>query len=326
MRTRGILALRAGIGPVFSASTCVPAAPLPWCRPVSAAPFSAIFFEDRFVSASDPTAARVSITDRGYLLGEGVFATLRGYDGTCFRAERHLALLERGAQAFGMTLPMSIERIADVADEAAAFTGASDAYVRVTVARGGEGGRPILSVLARGFDVPSNDEYDRGIPVAIVSTRRVPPACMDPSIKSTSYAPSVLARREASLRGARDGIQLAIDGSIACGTMANIFLAKNGVLYTPSLESGCRPGVTREAIFDVAAREGVEIQEQRIDPVALAEVDEVFFTSTRVECLPVATVDGQPIGRSQYPLTTAFRSALRRLIKEENSARLNHDE
>ena len=300
----------------------MPAAPLPWYQPVSAAPFSAIFFEDRFVSPSDPAAARVSVTDRGYLLGEGVFATLRGYDGACFRAERHLALLERGAQAFGMVLPMTIERLARLADEAAAVTGATDAYVRVTVARG-EGGRPTLSVLARGFDVPSNEEYERGIPVTILSTRRVPPACMDPSMKSTSYAPSLLARREASQRGARDGIQLAIDGSIACGTMANVFLVKNGVLYTPSLESGCRPGITRESIFDLARREGVELQEQRIDPVALAEVDEVFFTSTRVECLPVASVDGQPIGRSQVPVTTAFRAALRLLVKEENAGRRN---
>ncbi|CAN5886449.1 aminotransferase class IV [soil metagenome] len=292
---------------------------------MTAAPFSAVFFEDRFVAASDPSAARVSVTDRGYLLGEGVFATLRGYDGTCFRSQRHLALLERGAQAFGMSLPMSIERIADVADEAAAFTGASDAYVRVTVARGGDDGRPVLSVLARGFDVPSDDDYESGIPVTVVSARRIPPACMDPAIKSTSYAPSVLARREAGLRGARDGIQLAVDGSLACGTMANVFLVHSGVLYTPPLESGCRPGITREAVFEVAARERIEVREQRIDPAALAEVEEVFFTSTRVECLPIASVDGRVVGRSRYPLTTALRSALRRLILEEITARRSLD-
>ena len=293
---------------------------------MTAAPFSAIFFQDRFVPAADPSAARVSVTDRGYLLGEGVFATLRGYHGTCFRSERHLALLERGAHAFGMSLPMSLERIADVADEAAVFTGASDAYVRVTVARGGDDGRAVLSVLARGFDVPTADEYERGIPVAIVSARRIPPACMDPAIKSTSYAPSVLARREAGLRGARDGIQLAIDGSLACGTMANVFVVKHGVLYTPPLASGCRPGITREAVLELAAREQIEVRVQGIDPAALAEVDEVFLTSTRVECLPIASVDGHVIGRSHYPLTTALRSALRGLILEETTARRSREE
>lgn len=298
---------------------------LPWCPAVTAAPFSAVFFEDRFVSASDPNAARVSITDRGYLLGEGVFATLRGYDGMCFRAVRHLETLARGAHAFGMALPMSIERLAEIADEAAVFTGAADAYVRVTVARGADEARPVLSVLARGFDIPSDDDYALGIPVAIVSARRIPPACMDPSMKTTSYAPSVLARREAGLRGARDGIQLAIDGSLACGTMANVFVVIGGMLLTPPLASGCRAGVTREALFEVAARDGVEVREERIEVATLAAAEEVFFTSTRVECLPVASVDGQVIGRSHYPRTAALRSGLRQLIYEETTARRSLD-
>jgi branched-subunit amino acid aminotransferase/4-amino-4-deoxychorismate lyase len=288
---------------------------------VTAAPFSAVFFEGRFVPASDPHGARVPITDRGYLLGEGVFATLRGYNGICFRPERHLETLARGAHAFGMTLPMSIERLADIADEAAVFTGAADAYVRVTLARGADETQPVLSILARGFDVPTDTEYTHGIPVAIVSARRIPPECMDPSIKTTSYAPSVLARREAGLRGARDGIQLAIDGSLACGTMANLFVVMRNTLFTPALATGCRAGVTREAIFEVAAREGIVVREERIDPTALSEADEVFFTSTRVECLPIASVDGHTIGCSQYPHTAAFRGALRRLILEETNAR-----
>ncbi len=299
---------------------------LPWCPAVTAAPFSAVFFEGRFVPASDPQGARVAITDRGYLLGEGVFATLRGYGGTCFRPERHLDTLARGAAAFGMALPMSIERLAELADEAAVFTGAADAYVRVTLARGADETRPVLSLLARGFDVPSDEEYHRGIPVAIVSARRIPPECMDPSVKTTSYAPSVLARREAALRGARDGIQLATDGSLACGTMANLFLLVGDVLLTPPIATGCRAGITREAILEVASREHLQIREERLDPSALLEAEEVFFTSTRVECLPISHVEGRVIGRSHYPRTAALRQALRRLVADETDARRNRME
>jgi len=297
-------------------------------RDVTAAPFSAVFFDGRFTTtalpAADANGARVPITDRGYLLGEGVFATLRGYGGTCFRAARHLETLARGAEAFGMTLPMTIERIAEIADEAAALTGAADAYVRVTLTQGTGGddeARPVLSVLARAFDVPSDEDFAGGIPVTVVSARRIPPACLDPSIKTTSYAPALLAQREASRRGVREGIQLAVDGSLACGTMANIFLVMRGVLRTPPLSSGCRAGVTREAVFEVAARERIEVREERIDPAALAEAEEVFFTSTRVECLPIASVDGRAIGRTQHPRTASLRSALRRLIHEETTAR-----
>ena len=295
----------------------MPRAALPWCRAVSAAPFSAVFFEDRFLSASDPGGARVSITERGYLLGEGVFATLRGYGGTCFRPGRHLTILARGADAFGIVLPMSIERIAALADEAALRSGAADAYVRVTLTSGTV--RPVLSILARAQALPSADDYERGIPVTTVSARRMPPACMDPTIKTTSYAPSVLARREAERSGTAEGLQLAIDGSLACGTMANVFLYTNGVLSTPPLESGCRAGVTREAVLEIATREGLEVREERIDPSAIFEADELFLASTRVECLPIARVDGRTIGRSEYPRTTALRESLRHLVREESA-------
>ena len=288
---------------------------------MTAAPFSAVFFEGRFVAASERESASIPVTDRGYLLGEGVFATLRGYHGTCFRPLRHLEVLARGAHAFGMALPMSLERLAELADEAAVLTHAADAYVRVTLARGADETRPVLSLLARGFDVPPDDAYAYGIPVTVVSTRRIPPACMDPSVKTTSYAPSVLARREAGLRGARDGIQLAIDGSVACGTMANIFVVIGNLLLTPSTATGCRAGITRQALFEVAAREGVEVRESHIDPSTLLEADEAFFTSTRVECLPIASVDGRLIGRSHYPRTAALRAGLRRLVREETLAR-----
>ena len=291
---------------------------------MSAAPFSAVFFEDRFVPASEMNRARVPVTDRGYLLGEGVFATLRGYHGACFRAARHLETLARGAAAFGMTLPMSLDRIAEIADEAAVSTGAADAYVRVTFAQGSgddEEARPVLCVLARAFDVPSEEDYACGIPVTTVSARRIPPACMDPTVKTTSYAPALLAQREAKRRGVREGIQLAIDGSVACGTMANLFLVAGGVLLTPPLTSGCRAGVTREAVFEIAAQERLDVREERIDPTALTEAEEVFFTSTRVECLPISSVDGRAVGRPHHPRTTALRSALRRLIHEETTAR-----
>src|SRR5438046_1907438 len=101
-------------------------------RALSVPPFSAVFFEDRFVL---PDEAKIALSDVGYLRGEGVFATLRGYDGKCFRKDRHFALLVRGAGAFGMKLPLALERLSEVVDEAAARTKVAAAYVRVTLTR-----------------------------------------------------------------------------------------------------------------------------------------------------------------------------------------------
>ena len=307
------------------ASACAPREALSWCSGLPLAPYSAVYFDGHFVSPHGDEAGRerpcVPVTDPGYLLGEGVFATMHGYDGVCFRAERHLETLVRGAALFGMTLPSGIDRIIAIADEAASRTRVRHAYVRVTLTRSADEARPVLTVLSRPLDVPSTDDYASGVASTIVSARRLPPACLDGTIKMTSYAPQVLARREAASRGVGpgEGIMLAVDGSLACGTMANLFLVKGDALLTPSLASGCRAGVTRELVLEVAARVGLTAREETLDPAALFDADEAFFTSSRVECLPIATVDGRAIGGADHPHATALRSAMLAVVTDETT-------
>jgi branched-chain amino acid aminotransferase len=232
-----------------------------------------------------------------------------------------LKTLARGAALFGITLPSGIDRIIAIADEAAARTRVRDAYVRVTVTRGTDEAHPLLTVLSRPLDVPSADDYARGVQSTIVSPRRIPPACVDGTVKMTSYAPQVLARREAASRGvgAGEGIVLAVDGSLACGTMANLFVVRGDTLLTPSLASGCRAGVTREVVLEIAARVGLTAREEALDQSALFDADEAFFTSSRVECLPIAAVDGRAVGGSDHPHTAALRSALRAVVTDETT-------
>jgi branched-chain amino acid aminotransferase len=307
------------------ADACAPREALPWCLALSVASYSAVYFDGRFVPPHGEEGGGgspcVPVTDPGYLLGEGVFATMHGYDGVCFRAERHLKTLVRGAALFGMTLPSGIDRIIAIADEAASRTRGRDAYVRVTLTRSSDDERPMLTVLSRPLDVPSADDYARGIPSSIVTSRRIPPACIDGTIKMTSYAPQVLARREAAARGIGpgEGIVLAVDGSLACGTMANLFLVKGNTLLTPALASGCRAGVTRELVLELAARVGLTAREEVLEQSALFDADEAFFTSSRVECLPIASVDGRAIGGADHPHSTALRAALRAVVTDETT-------
>lgn len=259
------------------------------------------------------------VTDRGYLLGEGVFATMRGYDGVCFASGRHLATLARGAAMFGLAIPMSLEALADLADDAAVKSSAAEAYVRVTLARGHDE-EAVLSIVSKAFEVPPPVAYAEGIDVVTVSLRRSPPACGDPTVKSTSYGREVLVRREVAAKNAGEGIVLAVDGSLACGTMATLFLVRGDELLTPSLASGCRAGVTRSTILDLAERAGLRAREERIDPSALRQADEVFFASTRVECLPVARIDGRAT-TGRYERTRALHALLKEAIAADTSAR-----
>jgi branched-chain amino acid aminotransferase len=118
---------------------------------------------------------------------------------------------------------------------------------------------------------------------------------------------------------AGEGIVLAVDGSLACGTMANLFVVRGDTLLTPSLASGCRAGVTREVVLEIAARVGLTAREEALDQSALFDADEAFFTSSRVECLPIAAVDGRAVGGSDHPHTAALRSALRAVVTDETT-------
>jgi branched-subunit amino acid aminotransferase/4-amino-4-deoxychorismate lyase len=273
------------------------------------------YLRDAFV---DPEHARVSILEPGYLVGDGVFATMRAYEGVCFRAARHVASLERAAAAFGLELPPAFEQAIAIADEAAQRTLAEDAYVRVTLARGAAPTTTVLSVIARPMVLPSDHDYARGVTTVTVTPRRIPPECLSPSIKSTSYAPQLLARREAERQGATEGLQLALDGSLACGAMSNLFVMIGDALLTPPLETGCRAGVTREALLDLAPKLFREVREERLPPSIFGSCDEAFLTSTRIECLPIARVDDVVIGTS-FARTHALRSAFRELVRREVS-------
>jgi branched-chain amino acid aminotransferase len=265
----------------------------------------------RFVS---PAEAKIDVLDRGWLLGDGVFATMRGYGGACFRPEAHLGAFARGAAALGIPLPRSLPDIAELADEAARRTGAADAYVRVTLSRGA------FAIIARPLEVPSARDYEGGVPTAVVGPRRIPPECVDPTFKTASHAPQIIAWKELEARGIREGIQLALDGTIACGTTSNVFVVQEGALRTPETTTGCRPGITRAAVLEIAARLGIPAKEERIELGALEHADEVFFTSSRVECLPIA----RGSSRRGFPMTTRLRSALRELVLAETAPRRSH--
>lgn len=261
-----------------------------------------------------PAEAKVDLLDRGWLLGDGVFATMRGYGGLCFRPQMHLAALAEGADALGIALPAAPSTIAAVADEAARRTGARDAYVRVTLTRGA------FAIVARELDVPTERAYVDGIETMVVKPRRIPPECVDPTFKTTSYAPQIIAWREIEARGIREGIQLALDGTIACGTTSNVFVVKGDVLRTPPVSTGCRPGVTRAAVMEIAQKLGMTVREERIELASLDDADEAFFTSTRVECLPFVW----PTARRQvsgFPVTARLRAAFRELVFEEIATR-----
>lgn len=273
------------------------------------------WLDGRYVD--EPT---VALDDTGYLLGDGVFVTMRGYDGVCFRAAEHLQDLARAAERFDIPLTVPAPSLVQEVDDVARRTGEPFPNVRVTLSRGRPGGRPTLSILGRSMHVPSIEQYRDGVPVVVVEPRRIPPACFDGTVKTISYAPSILARRQAEARGAFEGIQLAVDGTVACGTMSNVFVVRGDRLSTPPLASGCRDGMIRRVLRALANDVGLVLDEAPVSLADLASAAEVFLTSTRVECLRVSHLDGVPLPPGGSVAAT-LRSRLQAMALEEASAR-----
>jgi branched-chain amino acid aminotransferase len=122
----------------------------------------------------------------------------------------------------------------------------------------------------------------------------------------------VLAAREAHARGALEGILLNVRGEVAEGHASNVFAVRRGVLHTPPLDAGILAGITRELVLRLARERGVEVHEAPLLPEELRSADEAFVTSSVREVMPIARIDGQPLGAGRPgPVTLALRQALR---------------
>ena len=245
--------------------------------------------------------ATVPVFDRGFLFGDGVFESMRAVRGTIFRLGRHLARLERSASLAGLSPPAGL---GEAAAEVLRANRLDDARLRLTLTRGpgrpGDyvhaPGPPTVVITAAPFAGIDPQLHERGVMVAIPERRQVPPEVLDPTIKSISRLSLVLARREAAARGAHEAILLDAAGNLPEGTASNLFLVLGGRLLTPRVPGEALPGITREAVIEVARAAGIEVEEAPLPAALLHDTEEAFLTNSSWEVLPVVSVVGRPVG------------------------------
>ena len=258
--------------------------------------------------------AAVSIADRGFLYGDGLFETIRVRSGKCVRLDQHLARLRTGARV------LEIEGIPDKTDLERAVAALLDANalanarVRLTISRGLSAGPGILSgtagpptVVITADDLPTAEPEPAR---AIISSIRRDELSPLSSIKSLNYLPGILAIREAQAAGADDAILLNTAGMVAEGTVGNLFLVNGSTLVTPALDQGVLPGTVRAAVIELAPGLGLEVEERAVEPDELASADEVFFTNAIQLVRPVRKLNGAALGTGTYPVCQRMRQAL----------------
>jgi len=270
--------------------------------------------------------ARVSVFDRGFLYGDGVFESMRAIGGAVFRRERHLDRLERSAEAVGLDLKPARPGLSAATDEVLEGNRLADARLRITVTRGAGRpgdyvealGPPTIVISAAPFGGLEEERHRNGVRVAISRRRQIPPDSLDPAIKSISRLSSVLARREARERGAFEAVLLDRGGHLTEGTTSNIFVVVMDRLLTPPATAGGLPGITREAVVELARAGGIEVVEERLPAGVLGEAQEVFLTNTSWEVLPVVQVDDRLVGDGvPGPVTRDLLGAYRELLARE---------
>ncbi len=264
--------------------------------------------------------ARIHVGTHGLHYGSGVFEGIRAYDtpkgSAVFRLGDHLQRLHDSARLLYMDLPYSIEELRDAHFQLISVNGLPECYLRPIAFYGyGELG---VSAVGNPVDVVimswpwgaylGEESLSQGIRAKISSWQRIGPNVIPHVAKATGvYLNSMLAVMEANRAGYDEAILLTDEGFIADGSGENIFVVKNGTIFTPDLSASILPGITRDTIIQIASDLGHEVIEKNLIRSDLYLADEVFMSGTAAEVTPLRAVDDHELGVG--PVTLEIQKA-----------------
>ena len=266
--------------------------------------------------------AKISVFDRSFQYGDGVFEGMRCYDGRIFKLKEHTERLFRSARMLGIEIPMSEEAFSEAVKEVLRVNDFRDAHIKPVVSRGTAWklGLDPRNTTAPNIVIPARPigksmfDAEKGFKLASVSVRKVPAMCLDPRVKSCNYLVHILARTEALAAGADEAIIYDIHGYVSEGCGDNIFLVKDGALYTPKVQDALQ-GITRETVIELAERDGLKVHQRRLTSYDIYTADEVFVTGSGAGIIAVSEVDKREVSGGRMGAVT---KALSRRYDEES--------
>ena len=276
--------------------------------------------------------AKVHVLTHTLHYGCGVFEGVRAYDTVngpaVFRLQEHTDRLFNSAKILRMKMPFSKDEVNAAQLEAVRANGLKSGYIRPLVWLGSEkmgvspkGAAVHVMVAAWHWGAYLGEEgMKRGIRVKTSSfTRHHVNITMTQAKAVSNYSNSILANMEATDNGYDEALLLDSAGFVSEGAGENIFVIKDGMIYTPDLSAGALNGITRNTIFHIAADLGLTIKEKRITRDEIYIADEAFFTGTAAEVTPIRELDGIEIGcGSRGPLTEKIQAAFFAIVNGEN--------
>ncbi|AXO14870.1 aminotransferase class IV [Thalassospira indica] len=271
-------------------------------------------------SFRDLDEASIPVTDRGFLLGDGFFETMRAHEGKIAWLEAHMGRLDHHAELieFPLDLLPETEEVAEIVAKLFEQIHRKDAVVRMTVSRGpGERGLlppgspdPTILITAEPFD-----PLDPNIGLTLATSQKVRrnPHSVAGSIKSTNYMDNIAAKQEVQKYGAQDALILSADGHVAETTVANLFGITGETLWTPDEDTGILCGLARDYVLQVAEESEIEVSFEPKAPEELKEFDAVFTANALQGLRVVDRIDGYVVG---VPAKTFFTDLALRVEAE----------
>ena len=275
--------------------------------------------------------ATTHVLTHGLHYGTGVFEGVRAYEtphkGVCiFRNREHCERLKYSASVYRFDLKYSAEQLMEASRLIVRENDLRSAYIRPLVFLGyGEMGPSSMNcqteIIIAAFPWGAylgEEGLKNGIDVAISSWRRLAPGTIPPGVKAAgNYLSSRLISMEAKLHGYAEGIALGHDGTLSEGAGENLFLVREGAIYTPPAVSSILSGITRKTVMTLAEKLGYPVIEQAMPREMLYAADEIFLTGTAAEVTPVRSIDKIEVGNGTRPVTKAIQAAFFGLFNGE---------
>jgi D-amino acid aminotransferase len=258
-----------------------------------------IYYNGKFLKESEVS---LSPYNRGLHFGDGVFETLRVYSGRVFRLESHIKRLFKGLDVLGLENKADVCFLENVLKSLIGKNRLKDASIKLIAFREecpgldpAPGLKACYLITSSPFDFKRKKYCEKGISAAIVSIRR---NLSSPHvfIKSLNFLENILGRREAHERGFDEAVFLNNNEMVTEGSISNLFIIKDSVLFTPPAAAGILKGITREVVFEIAETLGIKCCEEYFKADYMLTADEAFMTNSLMEIMPLREIEGHQLG------------------------------
>jgi branched-chain amino acid aminotransferase len=271
-----------------------------------------IFLNGKIIPTKE---AKLSALDRGIGYGDGVFESLRTYQGKPFQLEAHLKRLLRGAKSLRIRSPLKVAQLKNAVLKTLAANKFKESYIKIIITRGeakGHGldpgnsvGKPTVIVWVEEQKPYPKKLFSQGWKAIISGILR--PSVPSSKIKSLNYLNNILAKIEAKKAGADEAFMLDEKGYVVEGTISNIFTVRHGSIYTPPGDAPILPGLTRKLVIKLAKQSAFKIEEKNLTPKELYKADECFITFSGAGIVPINKIWHKKVGSGKCgPITDSL--------------------